>query len=267
MGLKPIGRTGWKPVSRGIYQNRKNLTSNASPVINHYLTERMIGAKEGLPASGVGLKDTFLLSLVGPMVRASEGLAGIGNAMNSLFKKELARLKTPGHEEERQLVAELGLKVAEQRTFPAPHETNCRKIPKGLSQGGTVDCGDKSASRTHSKDGVRSTAVPSLSCGSRLALQLPGCGRTPPFRICRAFAPRQVRRVLPRRIFARAQWEWRAEAAICNHRRRRILKTNRVACGVPRNGGLSPPLPVAAAPCKNPPWRAPHYYKYLLILL
>ena len=49
------------------------------------------------------------------MVRASEGLAGIGNAMNGLFKKELARLKTPGHEEERQLVAELGLKVAEQQ--------------------------------------------------------------------------------------------------------------------------------------------------------
>ena len=89
-----------------------------------------------------------------------------------IIKKELARLKTPGHEEERQLVAELGLKVAEQRTFPAPHETNFRKIPKGLSQGGTVDCGDKSASRTHFKDGVRSTAVPSLSCGSRLALQL-----------------------------------------------------------------------------------------------
>ena len=32
-----------------------------------------------------------------------------------IIKKELARLKTPGHEEERQLVAELGLKVAEQQ--------------------------------------------------------------------------------------------------------------------------------------------------------
>ena len=57
-------------------------------------------------------------------------------------------------------------------------------------------------------------------------------------------------------IFARAHWEWRAEAAIGNHRRRRILKTNRVACSVPGNGGLSPPLPVAATPCKNPPCRA-----------
>ena len=43
---------------------------------------------------------------------------------------------------------------------------------------------------------------------------------------------------------ALAHWEWRAEAAICNHRRRRMLKTNGVVCGVPKNGGLSPPLPV-----------------------
>ena len=82
--------------------------------INHYLRERMMGAKEGLLASGVPLKDAYYLSLAGPMGKAHAGLFG-SDKIIGFFKKELANLKAAGHDEARQSLAALGLKLSEQQ--------------------------------------------------------------------------------------------------------------------------------------------------------
>ena len=82
--------------------------------VNHYLRERMVGAKEGLLASGVPLKDTYFLSLSGPLGKASAGIYKT-NELVGFFKKELVRLKASGLEEERQNLAELGLRLSEQQ--------------------------------------------------------------------------------------------------------------------------------------------------------
>ena len=81
--------------------------------IDHYLRERMIGAKEGLLASGVPLKEAYFLSLAGPMARVS-ATAATGHLIG-FFKQELAALKAPGRETEFQEMAALGLRFAEQQ--------------------------------------------------------------------------------------------------------------------------------------------------------
>ncbi len=82
--------------------------------VNHHLRERMVGAKEGLLASGVPLKDTYFLSLSGPLGKASAGIFKT-NELAGFFKKELGRLKASGLEEDRQNLAELGLRLSEQQ--------------------------------------------------------------------------------------------------------------------------------------------------------
>jgi hypothetical protein len=82
--------------------------------INSYLRERMMGVKEGLLASGVSLADTYQLSLTAPMMRATDGIHTPAK-FQGVFKKELAKLQAPEHMEERQTLAALGLRLAEQQ--------------------------------------------------------------------------------------------------------------------------------------------------------
>jgi len=82
--------------------------------IDHYLRERMVGAKEGLLASGVSLRDAYFLSIAGPMGKASPGIYRT-NKLLGFFKTELAGMKESGHEEDRQNLAALGLRLAEQQ--------------------------------------------------------------------------------------------------------------------------------------------------------
>ena len=67
--------------------------------IDYYLRERMVGAKEGLLASGVTLKDTYFLSLAGPMEKVSAGFYATSKLIG-FFKTELAGMKAPGRETE-----------------------------------------------------------------------------------------------------------------------------------------------------------------------
>ena len=88
--------------------------------IDHYLRERMVGAKEGLLASGVPLKETYLFSLAGPMAKVSVGVYQTGELLR-FFKTELAATKLPGREAEFQELAALGLRFAEkQRLSESP---------------------------------------------------------------------------------------------------------------------------------------------------
>ena len=82
--------------------------------IDHYLRERMVGAKEGLLASGVPLKDSYFLSIAGSLGKVSAGFYGT-NKLLGFFKTELARMKTPERETEFQELAGLGLRLAEQQ--------------------------------------------------------------------------------------------------------------------------------------------------------
>ena len=92
------------------------LALQAKGKINHYLRERMIGAKEGLLASGVSLKDTYFLSTVAPMAKASDGLMAL-NGLNVFFVDQLKEMKVPGRETDYQELAALGLRLAEQQRF------------------------------------------------------------------------------------------------------------------------------------------------------
>lgn len=92
------------------------LALQAKGKINHYLRERMIGAKEGLLASGVSLKDTYFLSTVAPMAKGSEGLMALYR-LNVFFVDQLKEMKAPGRETEYQELAALGLRLAEQQRF------------------------------------------------------------------------------------------------------------------------------------------------------
>ena len=92
------------------------LALQAKGKINHYLRERMIGAKEGLLASGVSLKDTFFLSTVAPMAKGSDGLVTL-SGLNVFFVDQLKEMKAPGRETEYQELAALGLRLAEQQRF------------------------------------------------------------------------------------------------------------------------------------------------------
>ena len=82
--------------------------------IDHYLRERMTGAKEGLLASGVSLKDTYFLSLAGPMGKSWEGVTTFTHLFG-FFRKQMEIMKASGRETEYQDLAALGLRIAEQQ--------------------------------------------------------------------------------------------------------------------------------------------------------
>ena len=82
--------------------------------INYYLRERMVGAKEGLLASGVPLKDAYVLALMGPLAKVSAEIFGTGK-MAGLFKTELAAMRAAGQDTELQELASLGMRLAEQQ--------------------------------------------------------------------------------------------------------------------------------------------------------
>ena len=72
--------------------------------------------KEGLLASGVSLKDTYFLSLAGPMAKARQAFSA--PELNGILQtSSWQEMKAPGRETEYQELAALGLRLAEQQRF------------------------------------------------------------------------------------------------------------------------------------------------------